>query len=158
VDNDGYSDPEIAELYELLNPWGVSDDFYLEWVISAQSVLDVGCGTGLILRTARERGHTGRLVGLDPAAAMLHVGQRDRTDIEWIHGDLSTVSFDQEFDLVFMSGHAFQVFVDDDHVRQTLSAVRSALTSDGRRFRDPQPGSASLGAVDAGELGGGSAP
>ncbi|TVR75698.1 MAG: methyltransferase domain-containing protein, partial [Sphaerobacteraceae bacterium] len=73
-----YDDPAIAELYELLNAWAVSDDFYLDWVMASESVLDVGCGTGLILRRAREQGHSGRLVGLDPSGSMLEIGRRDR--------------------------------------------------------------------------------
>ena len=50
----------------------------------------------------------GRLCGLDPAAGMLEQA-RKRSDIEWILRDLSSVSFDREFDLVVMTGHAFQV-------------------------------------------------
>ena len=57
---------------------------------------------------------------------------RTRSDIEWILGDLSSTAWDREFDLVVMSGHAFQVFVDDDDVRASLAAIRSALTDDGR--------------------------
>jgi ubiquinone/menaquinone biosynthesis C-methylase UbiE len=126
-----YSDPKLASLYDILNPWGPSDDFYLELIMNAESVLDVGCGTGLLLHTARERGHPGRLVGLDPAEAMLNQA-RVRPDIEWILGDLSTVRFNQEFDLVYMTGHVFQVFLTDDQVRQTLTTVRAALKDDGR--------------------------
>lgn len=128
-----FSDKKLAELYDVLYPWGTSgdDEFYLELVMSASAVLDVGCGTGMLLRRAREVGHRGRLCGLDPAAAMLDVA-RARTDIEWVHGDLSTVRWDQEFDLVVMTGHVFQVFIEDQHLRDTLAAVRSALTAGGR--------------------------
>lgn len=34
--------------------------------MAAGSVLDVGCGTGSMLQSARERGHAGRLAGLGP--------------------------------------------------------------------------------------------
>ena len=79
---------------------------------------------------AREAGHTGRLCGLDPAAAML--GQaRKRPDIEWVLGDLTSVEWCGEFDLVVMTGHAFQVFVEDDQLRTSLAAIRSALTGNG---------------------------
>jgi len=70
-----------AAWYDVLNPWGPSDDFYLDLVMSAACVLDVGCGTGRLLHRAREAGHTGRLCGLDPDPAMLEQA-RARTDIE----------------------------------------------------------------------------
>ncbi len=57
---------------------------------------------------------------------------RKRSDIEWILGDLTSVSWEREFDLIVMSGHAFQVFVEDDELRTALVAIRSALTEDGR--------------------------
>ena len=141
MNDDPYSDPEIAELYDVLNTWADSDEFYLDLVMRSDSVLDVGCGTGMILRTARYRGHHGRLVGLDPAQAMLDVGRRDRSDIEWTSGDLTTVRYDREFDLAIMSGHAFQELVSDEELRQNLAAVRAALSDTGRFvFETRNPG------------------
>ncbi|MGH3390554.1 MAG: class I SAM-dependent DNA methyltransferase [Actinomadura sp.] len=120
-------------LYDAFCPWELRDDlaFYLPLVLSARAVLDVGCGTGMLLHRAREAGHTGRLCGLDPGAGML-ARARLRADIEWVLGDLGSVSWDREFDLIVMTGHAFQVFVEDDELRAALAAVRSALTDDGR--------------------------
>ena len=126
-----FSEPRLAELYDTFCVGREDFDFYLPLVMSAKSVLDVGCGTGELLRTAREAGHTGRLYGLDPAAAMLEQA-RKRHDVEWVHGDLSSVDWRREFDLVVMTGHAFQVFVEDDQLRASLAAIRSALTEDGR--------------------------
>ena len=57
---------------------------------------------------------------------------RKRQDIQWVLGDLSSVDWCREFDLVVMTGHAFQVFVEDDHLEESLAAIRSALTQDGR--------------------------
>ena len=129
--SDDYTDPRLAVFYDQLNPWGPDRDFYLELVMSAESVLNIGCGTGTVLRQARAAGHTGRLVGLDPAAAMLNQA-KTRTDVDWILGDLGTVSFDHEFDLVIMTGHVFQVFLTDDEVTAALAAVRTALADGGR--------------------------
>ncbi len=128
-----FADPNLAALYDPLCPWERHGDydFYLELVMSSKAVLDVGCGTGALLHRAREEGHAGRLCGLDPAVGMLEQAKK-RTDIEWILGDLSSTSWDQEFDLVVMTGHAFQVFVTDDEIRASLSKIRSALTEDGR--------------------------
>ena len=99
--------------------------------MAAPAVLDVGCGTGALLHRARETGHSGRLCGLDPAVGML-AQARKRSDIEWVLGDLTSANWEREFDLVVMSGHAFQVLVDDDELRTSLAAIRRALTENGR--------------------------
>ncbi|GAB3499018.1 class I SAM-dependent DNA methyltransferase [Amycolatopsis cihanbeyliensis] len=137
-----FADPGLAALYDRFHPWRASGDldFYLPMVLAAESVLDVGCGTGMLLHAARRAGHTGRLCGLDPAAGMLERA-RTRTDIEWLLGDLGSVPFDREFGLVVMSGHAFQVFVTDEELLTSLAAIRSALTAQGRfAFDTRNPG------------------
>jgi ubiquinone/menaquinone biosynthesis C-methylase UbiE len=121
----------LAALYDLFYPRRADFEFYLPLVMSSKAVLDVGCGTGALLRTAREAGHTGRLCGLDPADGMLEQA-RKRSDIEWVLGNLSSVAWDREFDLIVMTGHAFQVFIDDREIHASLAAIRSALTDDGR--------------------------
>ncbi len=105
--------------------------FYLPLVASAEAVLDVGCGTGQLLHQARAAGHPGRLCGLDPAPAMLDRA-RLRTDVEWVIGDLGSASWDREFSLVVMTGHAFQVLLTDDVLSGALAAIRRALGDDGR--------------------------
>ena len=122
-----------AELYDLSNPWAGTDDdeFYLNLVLSAGSVLDIGCGTGKLLHHARWKGHSGRLSGLDPNAAMLTRAQK-YPDIDWIHGDLSTVTWHNEFELAIMMGHAFQCLITDADVRTTLTGVHQALMPNGR--------------------------
>ena len=127
-----FTEPDLAGVYEALHPAdGRADfDFYLPLVLSADAVLDVGCGTGELLRRAREAGHRGHLCGLDPADAMLDVG-RVRTDIEWKHGDLASCTWDRGFDLVTMTGHAFQVLVEDEQIRRSLTTIRSALSVGG---------------------------
>ncbi len=84
-----------AAWYDMLNPWGPGDDFYLELVMSARSVLDVGCGTGTLLHRAREAGHTGRLCGLDPDPDMLDQARR-RGDIQWLLADAASAAWDGE--------------------------------------------------------------
>lgn len=128
-----FSDPELASLYDLFCPFDGRGDFtfYLPLVMSAASVLDVGCGTGALLHRARENGHQGRLCGIDPARGMLEQARR-RPDIDWIPGDLASVSWEREFDLVVMTGHAFQVLVEDEELLAGLTTIRSALTDAGR--------------------------
>jgi SAM-dependent methyltransferase len=128
------SDAENAALYDAMYPWDArrfaSDAFYDELVMAADAVLDVGCGTGRMLHAAREAGHRGRLVGLDPDPAMLGRARR-RTDVEWVEGAAADARWDAEFDLATMTGHAFQCLVDDDGLRRSLSAIRRALRPGG---------------------------
>jgi SAM-dependent methyltransferase len=128
-----FSEPRLAGLYDEFCPWESRDDlaFYLPLVMAAPRVLDVGCGTGQLLVRARQAGHTGRLCGLDPADAMLDRARRHQ-DVDWVLGDLASVVWDYEFDLVVMTGHAFQVLVDDDELRAGLATIRSALAEGGR--------------------------
>ena len=126
-----YSDAEAAALYNVLNTWGPSDDFYLAHVMSAQDVLDVGCGTGTMLHRARREGHTGRLVGVDPDEAAL-AAARQRDDVEWVSGTAAAMTWDAEFDLAVMMSHAFQCFVTDDEVERSLAAIHRSLRRGGR--------------------------
>ena len=127
-----FNDATLAELYDAFSPPAEREDFafYRPLVMSARAVLDVGCGTGAMLREAREAGHEGRLCGLDPGSGMIEQA-RKVPDIEWVLGDLGSVAWAREFDLVVMTGHAFQVLVTDEQLGASLAAIRSALAADG---------------------------
>ena len=137
-----YTEPDFAELYDVLCPCDERDDFrfYLPLVLAASSVLDVGCGTGALLKAARRAGHRGRLCGIDPAPAML-ARARAWSDVEWVLGDLDGTTFGTDFDLVVMSGNAFQALVDDCALRATLAGIAAALVPTGRFvFESRNPG------------------
>src|SRR5919107_5095332 len=93
-----FTESRLAALYDVFYPPARRDDFafYLPLVMAARAVLDVGCGTGALLRLAREAGHPGRLCGLDPAPGMLNQA-RQRSDIEWVQGDLASVRWERAF-------------------------------------------------------------
>lgn len=128
---DGFADDRIARLYDAECPWGTSDDFYLALDMAASSVLDVGCGTGTRLARAREVGHTGRLVGVDPAEAMLRVARAKTDRVRWLLGSAQTLDLDSRFDLVTMTGHAFQELLDDEAALAALGSFRRHLAPGG---------------------------
>ena len=143
-----YTDEDAAALYDLVSPWDPelypADRFYDGLVMAADSVLDVGCGTGAMLHRARERGHGGRLAGVDPDRARLARARR-RRDVEWLAGtaaDVDRPAWRGAFALATMTSHAFQYLVSDDALRASLEAIRAVLRPGVGRFafetRHPQ--------------------
>jgi ubiquinone/menaquinone biosynthesis C-methylase UbiE len=129
--DEAYTDAEFARLYDAENPWHPMDDFYQRLDLAAASVLDVGCGTGTRLARTREAGHPGRLVGVDPAEAMLAMARAKTSAVEWIRGDAQTLQLAARFELLTMTGHAFQLLLDDAAVRAALATFRRHLEPGG---------------------------
>ena len=125
-----YQDPDLVEFYDIEN--GAWDDFGFcrEIARDARSVLDLGCGTGqLAAMIANGR----RVVGVDPAGAMLDIA-RTRTGgdkVRWIEASAQTVRLNETFDLVLLTGHAFQVFLTDDDARAVLETIAAHLAPNG---------------------------
>jgi SAM-dependent methyltransferase len=126
-----FEDEYLASLYDVICTERDDEDFYLKLINSEHDVLDVGCGTGTLLHRARANGHRGRLLGIDPAAGMLTRAAR-YDDIEWRRTALPEAGFQDEFDLIIMTGHAFQVLLTDDAILEFLDAARRALNGHGR--------------------------
>lgn len=131
----GFTDAELAALYDVQNPWDIDGDpenrFVSAMVRRAESVLDVGCGTGTLLQAARREGHVGRLAGVDPDPAMLDRARR-REDIDWRLGKAEDITWVHEFELATMTSNAFQCLVTDQSVTSSLRAVRTSLLDGGR--------------------------
>jgi SAM-dependent methyltransferase len=128
-----YTDPRLAAVYDVFNPWDRDTAFYLDLAGAApRCVLDMGCGTGRLTRDLAARGH--RATGADPAEAMLTVARRrpggDR--VTWVATDAAGLSLDARFDLIVMTGHVFQVFLTDDEVRAVPRALYRHLAAGGR--------------------------
>lgn len=59
-----------------------------------EKVLDVACGTGALTRALKERaGPCGKVIGLDPNAAMLRVAAGRSPEIEWRQGSAESLPF-----------------------------------------------------------------
>jgi SAM-dependent methyltransferase len=138
-----FSVPRLVEVYETLNAYepGTQPDFYADLAaeLGAVSIVDVGCGTGLITRSLARRGH--RMTGLDPAPAMLAVARMrpwgDR--VRRIEGPVKSLPA-LAADLAMMSGHVAQFFLDDASWQAALTAIAGALRTGGHlafETRDP---------------------
>ena len=131
--NEEFSDARLAAIYDLLNPWAADNEFYLSLPRPGDaSVLDLGCGTGVLACAYARRGLA--VVGVDPAQPMLSIARsRPRGDrVEWMEASAQTYRSDRRFDLVVMTGHVFQFFLTDEDVQGALSTVRRHLAEEGR--------------------------
>ncbi len=92
-------------------------------VSESDAVLDVGCGTGVLARSARKRvGGSGRVIGLDLNDGMLAVAESVAPDVDWVAGDAAALPFeDGVFDAV-VSQFALMYF--PDRVAALSSAAR----------------------------------
>ena len=127
-----FEDPDLVQFYDAENGWGEDTRFCLKLAENARSVLDLGCGTGLL---AAALGPGREVFGVDPASAMLEVARRREggSAITWVAADGRTVRLGRRFDLVVMTGHAFQCLLTDAD-QQALCATIAAHLAPGGRF------------------------
>lgn len=125
----GQVSTEAAEVYEqffvpaLFRQWPprVLD---LAGVRTGDSVLDVGCGTGVLTRAAVERvGPSGSVLGLDPNPGMLRVARQVGGAASWHEGAAELLPYpDRSFDRV-VSQFAFMFFADRQRAAKELARV-----------------------------------
>lgn len=128
-----YTDPILAAVYDLDSGWSEDRDFYLARAgPPPQRILDLGCGTGLLAEAFAGLGH--QMTGVDPAAAMLDVARAKplASRISYVQSTAQNFRSDQRFDLIIMTGHAFQVLLTDADIAATFATMRDHLAPNGR--------------------------
>lgn len=112
--------------------WFRSRNALIVWALRryfphAQSMLEVGCGTGFVLRGVRDAFPNMRLVGGEPFEAGLAVAAQRVPDAELLKLDARDLPFREEFDVV----GAFDVLEHLDGDERALAAMYGALRSGG---------------------------
>jgi SAM-dependent methyltransferase len=128
-----FDHPRVASVYDVLDPDRSDLDEYARILLDelrAESVLDVGCGTGTLAVLLAGRGV--RVTGVDPAAASVAVARAKpgAGAVTWLVGtvdDLPPV----QVDAATMTANVAQVFLGDDQWVATLQAIRTALRPGG---------------------------
>ncbi|MFJ3957746.1 class I SAM-dependent methyltransferase [Arthrobacter sp. NPDC090010] len=134
-------DSRLVELYDIDNPDGPDHDYYRSLVdhASARSVLDLGCGTGILTITFGAPGR--RVVGIDPSPAMLAFARNRRGSerVDWILGDSRSIP-PGAHDVAIMSGNVAQHIPDAEWPR-TLADLHASLRPGGvLAFESRNPG------------------
>jgi SAM-dependent methyltransferase len=127
-----YEHPRLAALYDVDSGWSRDRDFYLALAGDGRKrILDLGCGTGLICNAYAALGHD--VTGADPSKAMLDVARRTPQGgrVEWVQCFAQDFRSEKRFNLMIMTGHAFQVLLEEGDISATFAVLREHLAQDG---------------------------
>lgn len=124
-------DARLVALYDEDNPDGPDHDCYraIADEIDAQSILDMGCGTGILTVSFARPGR--RVVGIDPSPNMLAYAKNrpGGANVRWILGDSRDIP-GRGFDYAVMTGNVAQ-HIPDVGWERTLSDIHCALRKGG---------------------------
>ena len=127
-----YATQQLAAHYEADHACRPDIPFYLALAreLQAQVVADIGAGTGLLCSRLMEQGH--QAIGVEPQATMLSLAQSQphASDITWIQGTAVDLE-DECANLILMTGHVAQYFLDQSAWVDVLLQARRALRPGG---------------------------
>lgn len=132
-----FSNPRLVTLYDVLNPLGDDSEFFCQQVakLSAKTIIDLGCGTGLLTCELTKRGY--QMVGIEPSEAMLAVARSKpyAEQVRWVTGSFEQMNGLQA-DMVLMTSHVAQFFLEDKEWQAMLQASHKALKPGGHIIFD----------------------
>lgn len=123
-----------VELYDFIDAdRGPHLGFYVPLAEGAGSLLDLGCGTGIITLEVAARLRPGaRVVGVDLSPVMLAAARARAPWVDWRLGDLTDPPVEGPFDLVMVCFHTLQMLTDPADFARTMRNVALHLTPRGR--------------------------
>lgn len=130
--DDPYRDEDLVALYDLDNPDSEDHAYYraLADEREATSIVDLGCGTGLLTRSLVRPGRT--VTGVDPSTTMLEYARQQpgADSVTWIHGDASAIPPTATVDLAICTGNAI-MHVSPEELPSALRSLAGALRPGG---------------------------
>lgn len=132
-----FLDPQLAAVYDSLNPLGDDGRLFVRLAdqLGGDVLIDLGCGTGLVTLELVRPGR--QVIGIEPSPAMLDQARKKpgANRVEWVCGSWEALE-GREADLVIMTSHVAQFFLDDDEWAAVLAAVGRCLRPGGRLVFD----------------------
>lgn len=127
-----FSDPRLVAIYNTICPLDGYEQFYIDLAkkVHAKTIVDIGCGTGLVTLALAKRGY--HLIGIEPSKVMLAVARRSPhgDKVTWIQGDATSLR-ETEANLAIMTGHVAQFHLADEDWHAALKSIHQGLRSGG---------------------------
>lgn len=94
-------------------------------------ILEIACGTGRVSIRIAQLGFP--VTGLDIVPGMLEQARSKSVGlpVRWVEGDARTFELGEQFQLIFLTGNAFQAFVTNAEQEALLQRVRAHLHDEG---------------------------
>jgi SAM-dependent methyltransferase len=132
-----FTDPRLVSTYDALNALGDDSSFWLSEIekLSPKTIIDLGCGTGLLTCELAKIGYT--VIGVEPAGGMLEVARlKPYADkVQWVEGGYEKFKV-LKADMVLMTSHVAQFFLDDSEWKAMLQSSYQALNPAGHILFD----------------------
>lgn len=134
---------EFAHVYDALMT-DIPYDNYVHKVVSCvenvkgKSLLDIGCGTGVLSAKFAEQGFLVQAVDLSEEMLAM-ASERFQTEgyhIPLLHMSMTELEGFQDLDVAILSIDSLNYLEDEDQVLQTLHNIYQLLTEDGQLFFD----------------------
>lgn len=127
-----FSDPRLVAIYDTVNPIDSYKEFYVNAIkeLSPISIADIGCGSGLLTYELAKNGF--QMIGIEPSSRLLELARKrsGENNIKWVEGYIEKLQ-SEKVDLVIMTGHVAQFYLNDEEWYSALNTIHTSLLSGG---------------------------
>lgn len=96
---------------------------------NCHSILEVGCGSGMLARRFLKNGY--KYLGVDLFNEMLNIARNEINVDAFIQSDMRNLSFDQKFDSILITGRSLAYVTENKGIIDTFRGIHSLLEDKG---------------------------
>jgi SAM-dependent methyltransferase len=96
---------------------------------NCRSILEIGCGSGMLARRFLKNGY--KYLGVDLFNEMLNIARAEINVDAFIQSDMRNLSFEQKFDSILITGRSLAYITENKGIIDTLSGIHKMLEDKG---------------------------
>lgn len=126
------TDKDYCDFYNLeMDSFADDAEFYLSYIDSHHTVLELGCGSGRLTRLLA--GRCQHVTGVDISEEMLkYAGYHSCDNITYIHADILTLALKRTFDIIIIPYNTLNMLGSESGVKQCLHICQQHLQESGK--------------------------